>query len=208
MAQSLSRILLVAALLMAAGASAVLAQGLRPEAVGIPAAPVAVQTAGVPRLAAGIGHTCALTADGGVKCWGANGDGQLGDGTTLNQGAPVAVAGLTSGVTAVATGWRHTCALTAAGGVKCWGWNDYGQLGDGTTTNRLTPVDVAGLTSGVTALAAGNTHTCALTAAGGAKCWGYNLFGQLGDGTTTNRLTPVREGGLTRGETALARSSS
>jgi alpha-tubulin suppressor-like RCC1 family protein len=161
-------------------------------------------TSGVVALAAGSDHNCALTTAGGLKCWGGNHQGQLGDGTTTDRNAPVDVTGLTAGVAAVATGSNHTCALTTAGGLKCWGRNDFGQLGDGTTTNRSTPVDVTGLTAGVTAVAAGYFHTCAITNAGGLKCWGWNLSGQLGDGTTTSRSTPVDVTGLTAGVVALA----
>jgi alpha-tubulin suppressor-like RCC1 family protein len=158
----------------------------------------------VQALAAGGFHACGLTSVGGVKCWGHNTYGQLGDGTTVNANAPVGVSGLASGVQALAAGEFHTCALTSGGGVKCWGWNDRGQLGDGTNTERHTPVEVSGLASGVQALAAGGYHTCALMAKGGVKCWGSNYYGQLGDGTNTDRSTPVDVVGLAGGGQALA----
>lgn len=208
-------------------------------------------TSGVYGAAAGIEHTCVLTITGGLKCWGSNDRGQLGDGTQTQRSAPVDVSGLASSVIAIAAGGSHTCALTATGGVKCWGdswaelpggggfcgvcttpvdvpglasdvasiatnsqhtcvlttaagvkcWglNSTGQLGDSTTEDRHTPVEVVGLTSGVASITAGTDHTCALTTAGGVKCWGYNDVGQLGDGTTTQRTAPVDVSGLTSG---------
>ena len=142
-------------------------------------------------IAVGDRHTCAVTSVGSVKCWGTNWIGQLGDGTDTPRHTPVEVSGLSSGVIAVVAGATHNCALTSAGGVKCWGSNAYGQLGDGTDTPRLTPVEVSGLTSEVTAIAAGDDHTCALTSAGRVKCWGRNDYGQLGDGTTGTSDVPV-----------------
>jgi alpha-tubulin suppressor-like RCC1 family protein len=158
--------------------------------------PVSGLGSGVSAIALGLFHTCALTSAGGVKCWGYNDFGQLGDGTRTNSSVPVAVSGLVGGVTAIAAGGYYTCALTSAGGVKCWGWNGSGQLGDGTTTMRLTPVDVAGLGGSVAELSSGAGHTCASTGVGGVECWGSNGYGQLGDGTTTTRLTPVDISGL------------
>ena len=117
--------------------------------------PADASSSGVSTISAGGSHTCALMASGGVKCWGGNWDGQLGDGTMTSRIIPVDVTGLTSGVEAISAGHSHTCALMATGGVKCWGFNETGQLGDGTTMDRTIPVDVSGLSSGVEAIAAG-----------------------------------------------------
>jgi len=158
---------------------------------------------GVKAIVAGWRHTCALMSDGGVKCWGNNHDGQLGDGSESDMNKPTEVVGLMSNAAGIATGERHTCALTTAGGVKCWGNNHDGQLGDGTRIDRVTPVDVVGLTSGVTVITAGWRHTCALTSGGGVKCWGNNHDGQLGDGTDSEQLTPVEVKGLSGGVLAI-----
>ena len=150
-------------------------------------------------VAAGL-HTCALKTDGGMMCWGFNFDGQLGhDSPDHISIVPVQVAGLESGVAAIAANGifrGHTCALMTSGGVKCWGDNAYGQVGDNSVTDRRAPVDVVGLASGIAALSAGNGHTCALTIADRVKCWGDNTYGKLGDGTTQQRNTPVDTLGL------------
>jgi alpha-tubulin suppressor-like RCC1 family protein len=129
---------------------------------------------GIGAIAAGGFHTCALLTTGAVECWGWNGYGQLGDGTTHNRVLPVPVSDIGS-VIKLAAGYGHTCALLSDSTVKCWGWNVAGQLGDGTTTNRSTPVSVSGL-SGVTDLAAGYLHTCALLNDKTVKCWGGKRF--------------------------------
>ena len=168
-------------------------------------APVQVSglASGVQAIAAGGEHTCALTTGGGVKCWGANDYGQLGNNSTNTQHAPVNVSGLASGVVAISAGRFHTCAVTSGGGAKCWGANENGELGDGTQSERHVPVDVSGLASGVASIAAGQGHTCARTSGGGVKCWGSNSWGQLGDGSGSDRLTPVDVSGLASGATSI-----
>jgi alpha-tubulin suppressor-like RCC1 family protein len=183
------------------GATAVAVTALALGAPGAAAQPAPLTGASL--ISGGGAHTCAVLAGGAARCWGSNSTGQLGDNSTTDRLIPVAVTGLASGVSAIAAGGQHTCAVVG-GGVKCWGANSSGQLGDGTTTRRLTPVDVSGLTSGVTAISAGAAHTCALTTGGGVKCWGFNSNGQLGDNSTSNRPTPVNVAGLSSGVTSIA----
>lgn len=141
-------------------------------------------------IASGGSHSCGLSAAGGVYCWGYNASGQLGDGTTLFRNVPTPVLGLSSGVSALALGDTHTCALVQGGKVKCWGESDDGRLGTGDTSDQTQPRDVLQLT-GATAIGAGVAHTCALVGGGQVKCWGYNYYGELGDGTSTTRTIPV-----------------
>ncbi len=158
---------------------------------------------GIAAIAAGGNHSLALTTGGGVKAWGYNASGQLGNGTTTRSSIPLNVSGLTSGVTAIAAGESHSLALNSSGGVKAWGYNGYGQLGDGNVINNLTPGNVSGLTAGIDAIAAGGNHSLALTNAGGVKAWGLNTYGQLGNNTTTESHLPLDVSGLA-GMTAIA----
>lgn len=151
-----------------------------PCATPLPVAVTGVSTAIAVR--AGAYHTCALLANGEVRCWGFNEFGQLGDGTFTSSSTPVAVAEAV-GAVVVSAGGYHTCALRPDGRVQCWGRNEFGELGDGSTPNRPTPVFVSGLTDAV-AVSAGAYHTCALVADGTLRCWGLNNFGQLGDGSS------------------------
>ena len=143
---------------------------------------------------AGVASNCGLTGGGVAYCWGYNQRGQLGDGTTTNATAPVAVAGgLTFSSLAGGTlsnGTYQNCGLTTARAAYCWGGNDRGQLGVGTLNSASSPSMVAGGLTFAT-LANGGYHACGLNLAGAAYCWGFNWFGQLGDGTTTDRNVPV-----------------
>ncbi|HVT40290.1 MAG TPA: hypothetical protein VHE78_14710 [Gemmatimonadaceae bacterium] len=136
------------------------------------------------------GHTCGMTTAGGGYCWGSNFAGELGDGTTTDRRAPVAVMG---GLTfrSLTAGSAHSCGVTGSGAAYCWGLDESGQLGDGSTmTSRSTPVPVLGGLSFVQ-VSAGADHTCGVTTSGAAYCWGANTVGQLGDGTTIARVGPV-----------------
>lgn len=157
---------------------------------------------------AGHHHSCAIRAGGQVVCWGGNDGWQLGNAscTTVSCGGnrPVEVTGLTDAIDVTAGQW-HSCAIRAGGQVVCWGRNEVGQLGDGVSDHGATiglgydatrtPVNVLGLTDAVE-IAAGSQHTCARRASGQVVCWGAGGFGQLGDGTSTDRPTPVNVSGL------------
>ena len=165
------------------------------------ATPVAVVgLTGVVQLAAGDAHTCALLVDGTVRCWGRNSAGQLGNATYSDSLFPVAVSGLGS-VVMISAGVGHSCAVLVDGTARCWGDNFFGELGD-SKAEVMSPVPVAvlGLNT-VVAISAGSSYSCALSATGGANCWGKNDHGQLGDSTINDQSVPDTVMGLT---TALA----
>jgi alpha-tubulin suppressor-like RCC1 family protein len=139
----------------------------------------------VTQLVAGYFHTCALLTNGGIRCWGYNGNGQLGDGSIVSRLTPTG--NVLTSVVVIGAGWGHTCAVMSSGGLRCWGYNGSGELGDGLggsgmpDHDRHVPptTDIAGL-SNITAISLGTDQTCALSA-GNAYCWGANYAGQLGD---------------------------
>jgi alpha-tubulin suppressor-like RCC1 family protein len=160
-------------------------------------------------ITVGDSHTCAILDNGSVSCWGYNGYGQLGIGNWNDQNTPNQTASLGDGRTAVAisAGLYHTCAILDDGSVSCWGGNDYGQLGDGTTTDRNTPTQTSSLGTDRTAIAisAGERHTCAILDDESVSCWGTNNVGQLGIvKANTHRYTPTKTSSLGEGRNAVA----
>jgi alpha-tubulin suppressor-like RCC1 family protein len=159
-------------------------------------------------------HSCALTAAGKAFCWGANSSGELGDGNAgTNSSLPVAVGGNHS-FAQISAGDEFTCALDTGGAAWCWGSNSSGRLGDGSGQNSAVPVPVAGGQLFVRISSAGewdgsSAHTCAITAAGAAWCWGTNVVGELGDGTQTPSPVPVAvTGGLSFTDISVGQRSS
>ena len=155
------------------------------------AAPVAV-SGGLTFTAVspGFSHTCGLTPGGVAYCWGDNGAGELGDGSTTNSAVPVPVSG---GLTfaAISAGDSLSCGVTPSGAGYCWGFNAFGQVGNGSTANSTVPTAVSGGLS-FAAISSGFRFACGVTTGAVAYCWGYNGFGELGNGTTNNSLVPVR----------------
>jgi E3 ubiquitin-protein ligase HERC3 len=155
--------------------------------------------------ASGQSHSCVILDDGRLKCFGANNNGQLGQGDMSNRGDgpgemgdSLAAVSLGTGrnATAVACGWYHSCVILDDGQLKCFGYNNYGQLGQGDTINRgdgpgemgdsLAAVSL-GTGRNATAVACGGYHSCVILDDGRLKCFGYNSYGQLGQGDTSNR---------------------
>ncbi len=161
-------------------------------AVSYSTVPVSIDGFGEPIAAISVGqtHACALTLDHGLVCAGETTRmGELGNGARSESEPPVDVVGLQAGVSAVSAGGEFTCALTTVGGVKCWGDDGTGEVGDGIdlgtvvvndpANDRLSPTDVIGLTSGVTAITTTSLAAYAVTAGGTVKTWGENVQNSL-----------------------------
>ena len=141
-------------------------------------------------ITVGTRHACDITRVGHAQCWGENDAAQLGGGTLDERSdAPRTVAGVMTYV-ALSAGAAHTCGVTAAGDVYCWGTNELGQLGDGTTIRRTAPVRIGGVGTYRT-VRSGAAHTCALDVDGSVRCWGDNSLGQIGDGSRGARFVPT-----------------
>ena len=153
---------------------------------------------GVKAITVGGIHTCAVTTAGGVRCWGGNSAGQLGDGTTTARSTPP-MADVLTGVKAIDAGSEHTCALMTTGGVRCWGRNTNGQLGVGTSSigSDLATPPAADVIGDIQAIAAGGAHTCVLTTAGGVRCWGSSVDGSLGYANVVDYRRPPADDALT-----------
>ncbi len=146
-------------------------------------------------VSAGHDHSCGLTADGSVWCWGDNVTGQLGGGDTFGKSFQPVLVDSNVEFTAVVAGYYQSCGLAASEQMYCWGRNDQGQIGDGTTDNRFSPVSVSGDLT-FRALGGGDAFMCGITTDGSTWCWGSNLSGELGDPALPSQSTPVQVEGL------------
>ncbi|MDF1795137.1 MAG: hypothetical protein P1U63_01235 [Coxiellaceae bacterium] len=175
--------------------------------------PVSVHglSSGVSHIVAGKNYNCALLQTGTVKCWGENSHGQLGDGSRFDRLTPAAVSDLTNDIqyaVTIAAGDAHSCALLNDGVMKCWGENDYGQLGIGTNSIWKTTPQPVNAGVDIAAISLGGKHSCAVTDTGGAMCWGLNTDGQLGIGSFEDfKNTPQRVTGLTYGVVGITTSA-
>ncbi len=158
--------------------------------------PVAVYSSGttpltnVTQVSAGSWHSCAVISGGTIDCWGYNGDGELGNGATADSSNPVQVNDIAS-ASSISAGGEHSCSIVSGGAVECWGDNYYGELGNGKKGYSLTPVQVSNITDATEISTGGEYSSCALISGGTVECWGYNGYGQLGNGTTTDSSIPV-----------------
>jgi alpha-tubulin suppressor-like RCC1 family protein len=146
----------------------------------------------ITQLASKSDHTCGIHADGKVSCWGANSYGQLGDGTVAPFKGAVDVVGLGADARQISAGVSHTCALIAGGGVKCWGSNEFGQLGNGNSTTSSKPVSVVGLSRPASEISVGGYHSCARLDNNDIYCWGRGTKGQLGNGSNQSSVNAVK----------------
>jgi uncharacterized protein (TIGR02145 family) len=158
-------------------------------------------------ISVGYSHICALKTNGTVWCWGSKTSGALGDGVTSGSSStPIQVKGVSgsgflSNIVSISSGYYYSCAVDSTGGVYCWGYNTYGQLGNNSVTSSSTPVRVLGVggsgyLSGITQVTTSNIigtvgYTCAVDNSGSVYCWGYNTYGQLGNNSTTMSRVPV-----------------
>lgn len=156
--------------------------------------PVAVQGGiSFTQVVAGGAHTCGVAADRRLWCWGRNEHFELGDGTQVRRLIPRLVASGTVRFTGITLGVFHSCALATDKRAYCWGDNALGSLGDGSFGSRTTPwLVTGGRHFEAISVGAVGRHSCGVTAAGAAYCWGWNASGALGDGTQTDRPMPVR----------------
>jgi alpha-tubulin suppressor-like RCC1 family protein len=154
---------------------------------------IPIQVAGLTNavdVSCGFDHSCARKSDGTAWCWGANDWGQLGDGTQNGHATPEQVTALGSTVAEISANNQYTCARKTDGTVWCWGNNTDAVIGDGTSNDRLLPVQVPGLPRGAVQISAGDNSTCAILGDSTLWCWGSNFDGDIGDGTTNLRSTP------------------